>query len=87
MLFADPGGNCMQVLSRYESVIEKSFYKAIHELQRVQAMRMGQPLLAPIALEINVSDLNEASFSYYAEAIKELRIKTFKKPKISGKII
>ena len=52
----------MQILSRYESSLEKSFYKAIHELQRVQAIRMGQPVLAPIALDINVSGINEVGF-------------------------
>jgi hypothetical protein len=57
--FKKSGGNYMQILSRYESFLEKSFYKAIHELQRVQAMRMGQPVLAPIALDINVNDINE----------------------------
>lgn len=60
--FKKSGGNYMQILSRYESSLEKSFYKAIHELQRVQAMRMGQPVLAPIALDINVSDINEVGF-------------------------
>jgi hypothetical protein len=47
---------------RYESSLERSFYKAIHELQRVQAMRMGQPVLAPIALDININDINEGGF-------------------------
>ncbi len=60
--FKKSGGNYMQILSRYESAIEKSFYKAIHELQRVQGMRLGQPVLAPIALDINVSDINEVGF-------------------------
>jgi hypothetical protein len=64
--FCDPfkrsGGNHMQILSRYESTLEKNFYKAIHELQRIQAMRMGQPVLAPIALDINVNDLDESGF-------------------------
>lgn len=60
--FKRSGGNYMQILSRYESSLEKSFYKAIHELQRVQAMRLGQPVLAPIALDINVSDINEVGF-------------------------
>lgn len=56
--FRRSGGSHMQVLSRYESAIEKSFYKALHELQRIQGMRMGQHVLAPIALDINV-DCNE----------------------------
>lgn len=52
--FRRSGGNHMQILSRYESGIEKSFYKAIHELQRVQAMRMGQAVMMPIALDISL---------------------------------
>lgn len=60
--FKRSGGNYMQILSRYESAIEKSFYKAIYELQRVQGMRLGQPVLAPIALDINVNDLHESGF-------------------------
>lgn len=52
----------MQILSRYESTIEKSFYKAIHELQRIQAMRMGLPVMAPIALDINLEGVEESGF-------------------------
>lgn len=59
----------MQILSRYESSIEKSFHKAIHELQRVQAMRMGQPVLAPIALDINVNDVNATGFVSQNESL------------------
>jgi len=60
--FRRSGGNHMQVLSRYESAIEKAFYKAIHELQRIQAMRMGQPILAPIAIDISVDGIRESGF-------------------------
>lgn len=47
--FCHRNGNSMQILSRYESTIEKNLYKAIHELQRIQAQRMGLPVMAPIA--------------------------------------
>ncbi|MGE4574508.1 hypothetical protein [Parachlamydia sp.] len=60
--FRRSGGNHMQVLSRYESTIEKAFYKAIHELQRIQAMRMGQPILTPIAIDINVDGIEKSGF-------------------------
>lgn len=53
--FCRRDGSSMQILSRYESNIERSFYKAIHELQRIQAMRMGLPVMAPIALDINLN--------------------------------
>lgn len=44
----------MQTLIRYESNLEKIFYKALHELQRVQGMKLGQPVMAPIAIDLNV---------------------------------
>ncbi|MBN2479718.1 MAG: hypothetical protein JXA94_05775 [Parachlamydiales bacterium] len=45
-------GNCMNNLSRYESMLERNFYKAIHELQRIQGLRSGQNVLAPVAIDI-----------------------------------
>jgi len=51
-LFCGTNGSTFQSLSRYESTLERNFYKAIHELQRVQAMRMGSPAMAPIAIDI-----------------------------------
>ena len=35
------GSKSLLNLSRYESSLERNFYKAIHELQRLQAMRLG----------------------------------------------
>ncbi len=41
-------------LSRYEAAIERSLYRALHELQRVQAARQdGQPP-ASIAVDVTV---------------------------------
>jgi len=51
--FRGKDGDCLQILSRYEAALERGFYKAVHELQRLQAMRLGQPVLAPIAIEVN----------------------------------
>lgn len=51
--FKGTDGECLRTLSRYETTLERSLYKALHELQRLQAMRLGQPVLAPISLEIN----------------------------------
>jgi hypothetical protein len=36
-------------LQRYESSIERSLYKAVHELERHQAARQGQPVPLPVA--------------------------------------
>lgn len=48
--------DCIKNLSRYEVMLERNFYKALHELQRIQGMRTGQNVLAPIAIEINSPD-------------------------------
>jgi hypothetical protein len=47
-------GEQLLTLMRYESNIEKSFYRALHELQRLQRMRLGHPVIAPMAIELNV---------------------------------
>jgi hypothetical protein len=36
------GGNSLSKLSRYETTIERRLYRAIHELQRLQASRAGK---------------------------------------------
>lgn len=45
--------NTMSSISRYESSLERNFYKALHELQRLQAIRLGQGVLMPIAIDIH----------------------------------
>lgn len=40
-------------MSRYESSLERNFYKALHELQRFQAMRLGQQVMMPIAINVH----------------------------------
>ena len=39
-------------LHRYEAHIERGLYRALHELQRLQAVRQGQAVPAPMALDI-----------------------------------
>ncbi|MCX6996715.1 MAG: hypothetical protein NTV49_06430 [Kiritimatiellaeota bacterium] len=39
-------------LHRYEAHIERGLYRALHELQRLQATRQGQAVPAPIVLDI-----------------------------------
>lgn len=68
-VFSRRNGSSMQILSRYESTIEKSFYKAMHELQRIQAMRMGLPVMAPIALDINLNGAEESGFVSQNESL------------------
>ena len=42
-------------LIRYEASIERGIYKALHELQRIQAARNGERPPAPIAVDVDVS--------------------------------
>lgn len=42
-------------LLRYEAMIERGIYKALHELQRIQAARVGDKPFAPIAIDLDVS--------------------------------
>lgn len=43
------------VYLRYEMTIENRMYKALHELQRLQVARRGEPVAAPITIEVNSS--------------------------------
>ena len=44
----------LQLLSRYELTLERSLYKALHELQRLQAERQGIPVRPPTAIDMTV---------------------------------
>jgi len=49
----------MEKLLRYETTIERSIYKALHELQRMQATRAGEKPPAPLAIDVDVSGIKE----------------------------
>ena len=40
-------------LSRYETAIHRAIQRDLHELQRLQARRQGEPVLAPISIDVN----------------------------------
>lgn len=46
------GADAFSKLSRYESGIERSMYRALHELQRLQAERAGRPVIPPAVIEV-----------------------------------
>lgn len=48
------GPECFGKLSRYESALERAMYKALHELQRLQAARAGEAVPAPAAVDVSV---------------------------------
>lgn len=52
--FSRESGNLM-LLCRYESTLERSYFRALHELQRLQAARAGLPVAPPMALDVDVS--------------------------------
>ncbi len=49
-------------LIRYEASIERGIYKALHELQRLQAARNGEKVLPPIAIDVDLSEEKENGF-------------------------
>jgi hypothetical protein len=44
---------------RYETHIERGLYKALHELQRLQAVRSGERVPAPAVVDVDVSGQGE----------------------------
>src|SRR5438128_11326176 len=42
-------------LARYEAALERAFYRALHELQRLQAARAGQAVPPPVAVDVDVT--------------------------------
>jgi hypothetical protein len=53
------GANAFSKLSRYEATIERSLYKALHELQRLQAARHAQgSVTPPVAIDVDVSGVS-----------------------------
>jgi len=49
-----PQGPDLEKVSRYETSIERSLYKALHELQRLQAARQGASVTAPVAVDVTL---------------------------------
>jgi hypothetical protein len=53
----------MATLSRYEVAIERSLYKALHELQRLQANRQTDAQIIPVAIDVEVSGMENGFVS------------------------
>ncbi len=45
----------MEKLRKYEGSIERSIYKSLHELQRIQSARRGERPPAPVAIDVDVT--------------------------------
>ena len=55
--------NAFSKLSRYETTLERSLFKALHELQRLQAARgAGGNVSPPAAVDVNVSGVSREGF-------------------------
>ena len=46
------GGAALSRLSRYEGSLERAFYRNLHELQRLQAVRAGAAVPPPLAIDV-----------------------------------
>jgi len=44
---------------RYETSLERNLYKALHELQRIQATRSGHSVPPPLAIDVNLDNSSE----------------------------
>ena len=54
------GANAFSKLSRYETTMERGLYKALHELQRLQANRVAAGSIPlPLAVDVDVSGIPE----------------------------
>jgi len=49
-----PGSHDLEMIGRYESHIERGIYRALHELQRLQAARAGH-ISDPLVMDVNIS--------------------------------
>ena len=49
------GPNTLGKFRRYEAHNDRTLYKALHELQRLQAARLGHKVAAPVAIDIDIS--------------------------------
>lgn len=45
----------LATLTRYEAALERSLFKALHELERAQAKRRGESVPVPATLDVSVS--------------------------------
>ena len=54
--------NSADMFFRYETMLERGIYKALHELQRLQAIRNNENVPLPVAIDIDISGSKENGF-------------------------
>ena len=50
-----PNTLAVEKLMRYETHLTRMFHRDLHELQRLQALRFGQPVAAPVVMDISLT--------------------------------
>ena len=48
-------GHHTERLQRHENQLERSFFRVLHELERLQARRQGQAVIPPVVVDVNIS--------------------------------
>jgi len=61
-------GELVDKLAKYETTVERSLFRTLHELQRLQAARAGGPVLPPVAVDVEV-DVDGDSYTVDAEVV------------------
>lgn len=49
----------LSTITRYETALERGFFRTLHELQRLQALRSGHSVPLPVAVDVSVSASND----------------------------
>jgi hypothetical protein len=47
-------GDALSKLSRYAAMINRDWYRALHELERIQSQRQGVPVPPPVVADFNI---------------------------------
>lgn len=53
-----PKQHDLVMVGRYEAHLERSLYRALHELQRLQAARQNRPVAAPVVVDVDVTGVD-----------------------------
>ena len=49
------GSDTLLTLSRYDAMLARSYYQALHELQRLQLARRGEMVAPPVAIDVTMN--------------------------------
>jgi hypothetical protein len=55
LTWANRGDAYMERLGRFETQLEKSFFRLVHELERIQVRRQGQDIPLPVIMDISIT--------------------------------